>query len=106
METGLGLLFVSFAVAAIPQRLPVVIVVDPAEIEHISGVQVQSTFALTAAEAKLPRQALPRYLEDEVRREKSKDRRSHLRKIATNADRYVWHCGGYVRGGEKYQFCT
>lgn len=86
--------------------LPVVVVEDAQEIRRAVGFKVDDAFVPTQNEADAPRQDLSRYLAAERAREKNDDRQLRLRRIGMAADRYLWHCGGYMKEGQKYLFCT
>ena len=85
---------------------PVVVVDEPAAIRAAVGFEVDGTYIATAAEAEAPRQDLVRYLEAERRRERSATRQFQMRRIEVARDRYLWHCGGYLKDGQKYLFCS
>ena len=85
---------------------PVVVIDDSEEVRSAIGIRVKGTFTPTQAEAEAPRRDLARHLESESHREKSKERQESLRRIRLGQERYVWHCGGYKKGGQKYLFCT
>jgi len=96
------------AVAAFGQgaALPVVIVDDSKEIRHAVGFKVDDVFTPTQDEAEAPRRDLARYIDVERSREKDDNRQSRLRRIGMSANRYLWHCGGYVKDGQKSLFCS
>ena len=85
---------------------PVTIVEDDAEIRRAIGLKVDGTFLLEPRQAEAPREVLARYLERELRYEKSAERARMLRQVHGNRSRYFWHCGGYTKGDGKYAFCS
>lgn len=85
---------------------PVVVVEDARAVRDAVGFQVDATFTPTQDEAEAPRRDLARYIETERRREKRGERADGLRRIGLASDRYLWHCGGYVKEGQKYQVCS
>ena len=85
---------------------PVIVVDNPQEVRRAVDVRVDGTFTPSQQEAEAPRRDLARYLEAESRGEKSKDRQDRLHQIGLVQDKYVWHCGGYKKGRQKYLFCT
>lgn len=85
---------------------PVVIVDDAAAIRRAVGGRVETVFTPTRDEAEAPRKDLPRYLAAERKREKDGYRRTQLHQIEAAIDRYFWHCGGYVKGKQRYLYCS
>src|SRR6516162_7976422 len=92
------------ALAALPSRppYPVVVVDDPREVREAVGIRVDGTFTPGQEEAEAPRRDLARYLDSESRGEKSKERQERLHRISLLRDQYIWHCGGYKKGRQKY----
>ena len=91
---------------ALQQPEPVVIIDNADSVRHAVGFKVDAVFTPTRDEAEAPRKDLARYLEAERRREKDAYRTSQLRQIQLSSDRYFWHCGGYVKDKQKYQYCS
>jgi hypothetical protein len=85
---------------------PVTVVEDDAEIRRAVGTKVDSTFVLQPREAEAPREVLARFLDRELRHEKSQYRVRTLRLVLGNRTRYFWHCGGYVQYGRRNVFCS
>jgi hypothetical protein len=85
---------------------PVTVVEDDQEIRRAVGTKVDGTFILGAREAEAPREVLARYLDKELRYEKSTARVRTLRRVLASRFGYFWHCGGYTRPGGRYSFCT
>jgi hypothetical protein len=87
-------------------QYPVIVIDDPTEIRKAVGFRVDGAFTPTQRGAEAPRQNLPRYLAMERERENGNIRHEHLLRIGQSIDRYFWHCGGYVKDGQKYLFCS
>jgi hypothetical protein len=92
------------AAAASPR--PVIIVEDAEQLRRLVGPAAEGTFTPSQDEAEAPRLELPRYLQTERAREKNRYRREQLHQIDEKRARYVWHCGGYTKGKERYLYCT
>jgi hypothetical protein len=88
-----------------PLPLPVVVVDDAQEVRRMVGLGVDGTFIPSQDEAEAPRRDLKRYLETERRRAKTHDRQ-RLRRIELVMEQYFWHCGGYVKDGNNFLFCS
>jgi hypothetical protein len=103
-------LTIATTIAAHPTNVgayyPVTIVEDDAEIRGAVGTKVDGTFVLRRREAEAPREVLARFLERELRHEKSEYRVRTLRRVLGNRTRYFWHCGGYLQDGRRNAVCS
>jgi hypothetical protein len=103
---GLSAALVAALAGGAPAPRPVVIVDDAREIRRAVGGAIDGTFTPSQDEAEAPRRELPTYLAAERAREKDRYRREQLHRIEEARDRYVWHCGGYKKGAERYLYCS
>jgi hypothetical protein len=110
IQVALALGLLSVTVPSDPRIVtPVAIVDDKQELRRgleANGVKFDDVFVATAEDGEAARHALRPYLESAVARERDQDRKTQLRGILEQLAGYDWHCGGFVRRGQRSLFCA
>ncbi len=108
LALALGLL--SVAVPSDPKFVTAVAIVDDrTDLQRklkANGVKFDDLFVATAADGEAARRALGPHLTFAIAHEREPYRKSQLAGILEQIAGYDWHCGGFVRHGQRSLFCT
>jgi hypothetical protein len=110
IQVALALGLLSVTVPSNPRLVtPVSIVDESNELRRglkFNGVKFDDVFVATAEDGEAARHALRPYLTAAIGHERDADRKAELAGILERLGEYDWHCGGFIRRGQRSLFCA